>query len=71
MNSTAALISGLVASGSTRNTHWLCLSATKVLFSEIDRREQHLHQALLLLAWRSGACAHANISSILATAPCA
>ena len=31
----AALISGLVASGTTRNTTWLFLSATNVLFSEI------------------------------------
>src|SRR5262249_833151 len=35
MSSTAALISGLVASRATRNATWLCLSATKVLFSEM------------------------------------
>ena len=35
MSSTAALISGLVASETTRKTTWLFLSATKVLFSEI------------------------------------
>jgi len=30
-----ALISALVASGATRNTYWLFLSARKVLFSEM------------------------------------
>ena len=34
MSSTAALISGLVASAATRKTYWLCFSPIKVLFSE-------------------------------------
>src|SRR5215467_16084689 len=58
MNSTAALISGLVASRATRNATWLCLSATKVLFSEITgarstciRRDWRLGLGVGCVAW--------------------
>ena len=70
ISSTAALISGLVASSATRNTYCRFLSATKVLFSDttgasstfIRRSAAYFFGALYFVG------GHSSISSNLATA---